>query len=575
MDAIDEQSSGKGNSRGTAALIPASTATPKNSNTGAARAGVTLGPVATALSALSAVATPAAQSLASTVSTLSPATAASTLESLPVLTAATKTVTRLVPLSAVTLTITIVADIALSAVANLVTFAAPSPTTATPDLVLNGYNVVPSGTETVTALYAKWAYTPGDPAMIQGQQQFDVVDPTTGASAGTFDALVSRGNGYPYTQLLVTGNDGGADVGTNPGQVPPVGSMISNFGLANFGVSYSAMPSASGDVVKVKLLTPLGAIPLPISWDAAAGIADHTVDNRPMQLTNGYYIAPADPNGETLTGTAGLLPLYGGVQGNQEYNLYDSNGNPVGSFNGDFTTTSDIAGNYTQAILVTSTDGTNVGTNPGQVPPVGSVYNIVYHGSDTNYLLYSSLPSSSGDVVSLISVTPNRVTNSFLTLLDASTPPFTPTLSAPGGITFAPVDGTFEASGVNGLPPREVEIQGYQQFDVDKSGTQLGTVDAATYQQWDLLNIQSEALLVTGTTGTVGTSDVPPVGSVFNFVYFGNTGFGIAQSAEPSTSSDVISLKLLTPLGNIPLYSFCRPVDDRIPVSFYDPYTTV
>ena len=73
--------------------------------------------------------------------------------------------------------------------------------------------------------------------------------------------LVSRGNGYPSTQLIVTATDPLADVGTDPGQVPPVGSVISNFKIAGFGLSYSAMPSPSGDVVKVKLLTPLFDIP--------------------------------------------------------------------------------------------------------------------------------------------------------------------------------------------------------------------------------------------------------------------------------------------------------------------------
>lgn len=190
-----------------------------------------------------------------------------------------------------------------------------------------------------------------------------------------------------------------------------------------------AMPSSSGDVVKVKLLTPLVDIPLPISFDAAAGIADHTVANRPVRLANGYNIAPADPSAETFTGSTGFLPLFVAVQGNQKFNVYDSTDTVVGSFDGQFITTSDLLGIYTQAILVTSTD-----------------------------------------------------------------------------------------------------------------------------------------------TGTVGTDAVPPVGSVFNFRYFGNTGFGMAQSVVPSTSGDIISLKLLTPLVNIPLYSFCRPVNDRIPVDFYDPF---
>ena len=79
----------------------------------------------------------------------------------------------------------------------------------------------------------------------------------------------------------------------------------------------------------------------------------------------------------------------------------------MGSFDGVFTTTWDImaGGVGTQAVMVTATDGDNVGTDPGQVPPVGTVYNIMYIG-DYVYL-YSSMPSPSGDVVSLTVTTPD------------------------------------------------------------------------------------------------------------------------------------------------------------------------
>ena len=83
---------------------------------------------------------------------------------------------------------------------------------------------------------------------------------------------------------------------------------------------------------------------------------------------------------------------------------------------------------------------------------------------------------------------------------------------------------------MNGLPPREVQIQGYQQFDVfDSAGNKIGSVDADVYSQWDLFGIRSNALLVTNVTdGTAGSGagDVAPVGSVLNFVSFGSNGFG-------------------------------------------------
>ena len=69
--------------------------------------------------------------------------------------------------------------------------------------------------------------------------------------------------------------------------------------------------------------------------------------------------------------------------------------------------------------------------------------------------------------------------------------------------------------------------------------------------------------------------DVPPVGSVFNFVYLGNSGFGTAQSVMPSSSSDLISFKVVTPLGDIPLYSAHHAAAERTGVSFFDPFVTV
>lgn len=469
-----------------------------------------------------------------------------------------------------------VLELGLATTVSAVNAIVPSPTVPSPTLTLNGYKIVPNSPETVTSFYGQWTYLPGAPSLIQGTQQFDVVDPRTGTKVGTFDALVSRGAGYNYTELLVTSN-GRTNVGTGAGQVPPVGSVISQFKIGPFGSSYTAMPSTSGDIVSFKLLTPFGNIPLPMPFDGAAGIADQTVDNRPVRFANGYYIAPADPKGETLTGTSGILPFFTTVQGHQTYNVYNAAGESVGSFEGEFTTTADIVAHYTQAILVTSNDGTNVGTEPGQVPPVGSVYNVVYAGDDEHYFLYSSLPSPSGAVVSLIDVSPKKITNAGLTFLNASTPPFTPTLTGANGHTFKPTS-PLQPVGVNGLPPREVQIQGYQQFDVlDSEGNKIGSVDADVFTQWDLFGVRSDALLITkvteGTAGT-GAGDVAPVGSIFNFVNFDN-GFGTSQSVTPGPKGDLSQFKVVTPLGSIPLLPYFQPVRTRTDVNFFSPFTTV
>jgi hypothetical protein len=466
------------------------------------------------------------------------------------------------------LALTNVAQFAMLLALSVLSAVPPGPFSATPTLRLNGFDLVPDSTEEITSIYGRWSYMPGTPGLIQSRQTFGVVDPKTGEEVGTFDALVGRGNGIGYTQLLVTSEEGAETTAT--GAVPPVGSVISNLQFGLIGFSYSAVPTPSGDKVSFKITTPFGAIPVPFPFDYAKGIADRTVDNRPMQLGNGYSIAPADPRGETLTAITGFIPGFSTVQGHQTFSVYDPSGHTVGSFEGVFTTTHDLFF-YTQAVMVTANDGTNVGAGPGQVPPVGSVYNVTYFGTDEHFLLYSALPAPGGADISVIKVNKGKVTSSALTLIDATTPPVTK-LSGAGGFTFVPAS-EFLPSGVNGLPPREVQIQGYQQFDVfDPTGARLGTVDADVFRQWDGFGIDSTALLITQVAD--GGDDVPPAGSIFNFVGSGSgsSGFGSVHSTVPWPSGNLTSFELRTPLGDIRLPSTMVPVTTRIPVVFDNPF---
>ena len=453
-------------------------------------------------------------------------------------------------------------------------------------LVVNGYNLVPSSTELVTSSYGQWTYWPGGPTLVQGQQQYSVVDPATKQSVGTFDALVSTGSPFnvrsKYVELLVTANDG-TNVGSGAGQIPPVGSLISTFDLiGGFGWSYSAFPTSSPTSAKAavtfKLTTPFGDIPIPFTFDASKGIADHTVDNRPVNLGNGYSIAPADPTGETYVGTSGFLPYYTTVQAREVFNLRDSSGSKVGSFEGVVTPTEDVMGVYTQAILVTRVIDGTTGTTPGDVPPVGSVFNVMYRGQDDNYVRYVSMPSASGDVISVVAVngTEERNIRTFpMNLLDASALPPIARLPVAGGYSLLPTSAVLP-TGVNGLPPREIQVQGYQQFGVyDSAGVVHGSFDADVATQLDMYGIHSQSILVTKVTGgTPGTApgDVPPVGSVFNYVYFGNGGFGTSYSSMPSQSGNKISFKILTPLVNIPTWSMYNASEGVAGVSFFDPF---
>lgn len=459
----------------------------------------------------------------------------------------------------------------------------PTESTLNQTLVVNGYNFVPNSTEIVTAAYGQWTFWPGGPTLIQGQQQYSVVDPATNQSVGTFDALVSTGSPLnvrsKYVELVVTANDG-INVGTGAGQIPPVGSVIGNFDLlAGFGWSYSAMPAEPETVVTFKFVTPFGDIPRPsFTFDASKGVADRTVDNQPVNLGNGYTIAPTDPATEIYFGTSGFLPYYNAIQAFDSFDVRDSLGNTVGSFEGLVTPTADLAGVNTQAILVTKVTGGTIGTLPGDVPPVGSVFNVMYRQSPTSYVVYSSMPSTSGDVVSVLAIDGDKVTNiaTFpLNLLNASALPLVKRLPIAKGYSYLPTS-ELTPGGVNGLPPREIQVQGYQQFGVyDAAGVLQGTFDADVAIQVDMFGIRSQALLVTKVTGgTEGTAlgEVPPAGSIINYLYFGDSGFGTYYTSMPSPSGAKTTFKFLTPLIDIPTWSTYNASAGLTDVTLWDPF---
>jgi hypothetical protein len=178
---------------------------------------------------------------------------------------------------------------------------------------------------------------------------------------------------------------------------------------------------------------------------------------------------------------SGLPPLAVAVQGEQVFNVYKKSTNGgddvvIGSFVGYVTTTHDRGGASTEAILVTEVLGDPpVGTDPGEVPPVGSVYNVGYLQELS--FLYSAIPSSSGDVVTFNISTPLGDIHVPLKW-DAAAIPAVDSLDVPHKYSFVPAS-TFAPTGINGIPPREVIIQGDQQFGVyNSAGSQIGSFDA-------------------------------------------------------------------------------------------------
>jgi hypothetical protein len=429
----------------------------------------------------------------------------------------------------------------------------PNAMPVSPTLVLDGYNLVPTSPEHVTGFYGRFSYPPAIASTVQGEQEFDVVDPDTGETVGSFDALVTRTNslifGGTYQELLVTDVLTGTE-GTGPGDTPPAGTVIAAVNYGPVGTVYTSTPSASGNVVSFKWVTPFGDIPGRAKYDdAAAGLAAHSSANKPVQLTDDYYIAPQTPSTVNYTAISGFPPLAVAVQGNQVFNVYqksdDGNDVVIGSFEGYVTTTHDRGGASTEAILVTKVLDGPVGTGPGEVPPVGSVYNVGYLKNVG--FLYSAIPSPSGDVITFKIRTPLGDIPIPIKW-DAAAIPAVESLEVPGKYSFVPTS-TLQPTGINGIPPREVQIQGYQQFDVyDANGVKVGSFDADVTTQYDILGNRSVAVLVTNDTA----GEAPPVGSQFNFLSFGNSGFGFFSSAVPSDSGNVQSFKLVTPLGAIP-----------------------
>ena len=100
-----------------------------------------------------------------------------------------------------------------------------------------------------------------------------------------------------------------------------------------------------------------------------------------------YITGVGDP---TVTAVSGLPPLTIAVQGYQTFEYLGANGEPIGHFNAVVTTTKDVVGFYTEALLVTGYPD----DRPGDAPPIGTVYNTIDFGNLSN--VYSSIPQDDG-----------------------------------------------------------------------------------------------------------------------------------------------------------------------------------
>jgi hypothetical protein len=285
-----------------------------------------------------------------------------------------------------------------------------------------------------------------------------------------------------------------------------------------------------------------------------------------------YDIVPDPSSTEEVTGLYGIglfgvetaSPAVGGsVQGTQLFEAEDTTSGTSGTFDADEATVTDVFGDANDEVLVTQDVS-------GTAPPVGSVFDAYTFGDSGFENIYSDLASTTpgGDTISDTLVTPfgdftipvvfdgaaGLASDSFLG----------GAAGGPLGAAFPLADGDdivpASAQGVgidaiNGLSPLFKAIQGYQEFDVDgAAGNPVGTFDADVTTTGDILGFTTEEVLVTSdVTGTAGTSagDVPPVGSVFNTFFYGDSGYDYVYSDIPTPSGDVITTTLVTPYGDI------------------------
>jgi hypothetical protein len=414
----------------------------------------------------------------------------------------------------------------------------------------------PSSTETFTGVYGlENTAPPAETGSIQGYQEFEVLDTSNNQVVGTFyaDESNSIDVASDTNSVLLVTSDGTGTVGTAAGDIPPVGSVIDNYTYAGdeFGYVYSDLPSTTGgaDTLSDTLTTAgYGDFAVGSTFDAlTAGSGDTALP--PITLAGGDEIVPVSGAAEQFTAISGAPPYDFDVQGTQEFDVLNSADKVIGTFDGDVTTTTDTAGTTTEAVLVTSDTSGTVGTAAGDTPAVGSIFSIIDYKDGAYPEVYSDLVSPTGGS-DLISATDTTYFGTFAipTAFDAAAAESDDAVIPFEGGDITPV-GSETLTGINGLPPADVAIQGTQEFDFGS-----GSFDAdVTTTGTSVYDETTETILVTSdTSGTVGTAagDVPAVGSVIDVANYGSGFETVYSDLISSTGASVISDTVVTPFGD-------------------------
>lgn len=414
--------------------------------------------------------------------------------------------------------------------------------------VADDYTVDPTGTETVTGIYGEGfdgadTAPPAVAGSFQGDQDFDYTDTTTGNSGEFFGLESSAQDGFGDTnEEIYVASDEVPDASST--DAPPVGSVFDTYtfdGGQDENI-YSVVPSPTGDQITDILVTPSGDQTILTTFDAGD---PQVVDAGGATIGNGDVIDPVGT--QDITSISGIPPLTVALQGTQAFDL---GGNESNLFDTANTLTTDGVGTYTEAVLVTQDVAGTAGTAAGDIPAVGSIFNTIDYGGDE--LVYSDLVGKSGsDVITDTLVTPYGDYDIPTTFdaADAETLSNNATIDLSDGGVITPVaDSGLIYTGINGLPPVDVGVQGTQDFDYT-DGTSSGTLTADVTNTLDMFDDSTETLLVTSSTN----ADLP-AGSVIETVTWGDTGYeSIYSDIASATGTDVASETLVSPFGDISL----------------------
>jgi hypothetical protein len=402
------------------------------------------------------------------------------------------------------------------------------------------YIIAPTGPAAITGIYG-YAFagsaSPAAPGSIQADQNFDYTNTTTG-SGGEFAGLENNWTdtlGDVDQQVYVASDAAGIDA-------PPVGSVFDTytFGDASFANVYVDIYSPSGDAVTDTLETPFGNFSLPNAFDAADITA---ADAGGVPIRIGYDM---DPLGSpAVTAVTGVPPVFVADQGSQNFDVVNDDGTVTGSFAAYVTPTADTFGIHTEAALVTNDLGdSNVGTVAGDTPAVGSIFNTTELGGIEN--AYADLVGNPGgtDVYIDTLVTPFGDYELPVTF-DAVKAETTSVMNLPDGQQFDPI-GNLAYTGVNGLPPADVAVQGTQGFEIDGSAADTFTADVSN--TLDEFGDSSETILITSSS-----DPAVPVGSAYEVATIGDTGFEnvYTEIVSASGGADVITDTFVTPFGDV------------------------